>query len=491
MRRREFLASTAGAGLARGATRSPNVLLITIDDLRPQLGCYGDRYARTPNIDRLAARGTVFERAYCQQALCGPSRSSFLTGLRPETLGIYDIETHFRSKVPDVVTLPQYFKNHGYYTRGFQKVFHLAGFDPEIGNLNDPPSWSEELYLPRKPHYGPEGQRVLDEAYARIRAAGGKPGYTNLPRSFAVEAPEVGDEDLADGDVAREALATLRRVKDRPFFLAVGFYKPHLPFVAPKRYWDLYDERALELPRNQHPPDGTPEWVVPGWNELGSYVGMPKHGPMPPELGRRLLHGYLASISYVDALVGGLLGELDRLGLRGNTVVTLLGDNGFQLGEHGAWANKHSNFETSARVPLIVSAPGQRRAGARSKALVELVDLYQTLAVCCGLPAPESLEGSSLRPLLDEPARPWKRAAFSLHPRGKRMGRSARTERYRYTEWALPGQRPDTFEFYDHSTDPGENVNLAAASGYRKTLDQMRAVLHAGWRAAMPPQGRA
>lgn len=468
------------------ASRAANVLLITIDDLRPQLGCYGDPVVRSPHIDKLAAGGVVFERAYCQQALCSPSRTSLLTGLRPDTTRVYDIETHFRKHLPDAVTLPQLFKNSGYHAQGLYKVFHMAGFDPAIGNLDDPPSWTKPTYLPKKSVYGPEGAARLAQAYERLRAAGKRPSYRDLPRSLAAEAPDIGDAELSDGEVAREAVRALRQLRDQKFFLAVGFYKPHLPFVAPKAYWDLYRESDLRLAENEFPPHGAPPWSVPPLRELRSYADVPDEGPLPEALKRHLLHGYLACVSYVDAQVGLVLDELARLGLDQTTTVILLGDHGYQLGEHGAWASKHSNFETSTRAPLIVRTPGMKAAGAKSRALVEFVDVYPTLAEIAGLRAPEHLEGVSFRPLLDEPRRAWKKAAFSQYPRNSLMGRTLTDGRFRYTEWLHSDGTLEAAELYDHSADPQENVNRAADPALSAHRARLRDMLHSGWRAARP-----
>ncbi|MCU0226102.1 MAG: sulfatase [Bryobacterales bacterium] len=484
--RRGFLAAAAGlCGCARPIPRR-NVLFLVVDDLRPQLGCYGDRTVKTPHIDALAARGVLFERAYAQQALCSPSRTSFLTGLRPDTTGIYDIETHFRDRVPDVVTLPQLFRNSGYSTRGFYKVFHMAGFDPNLGNLNDPPSWTEPLYLPVRSVYGPEGEGLLRRSYAQLEAEGKTLSYQHIPRSLAFEAPDVPDEALSDGEVAHEAVNALRAWKDRPFFMAVGFYKPHLPFVAPKRYWDLYREDEIPLPENQYPPQHAPSYAVPDDKELRSYVGIPKQGEFPDELKRKLMHAYLASISYVDAQIGKVLAALQALGLNENTVVVLLGDHGFQMGEHGTWAKKHSNFEIAANAPLIVAAPGSAQAGVKSKALVEFIDLYPTLAELCALPESGALEGTSFAPVLAHPHRPWKKAAFCQYPRGAVMGRSVTDGRFRYTQWARRNEAPDAAELYDHETDPGENVNRSGDPAFAGDEARMRSLLHGGWRAARP-----
>jgi arylsulfatase A-like enzyme len=468
MLRRTFLGTAALAAQHPQKPLRPNVLFITIDDLRPQLGCYGDRQVQTPHLDSLARRSVLFERAYCQQALCGPSRSSFLTGKRPNTIGVHDIQTHFRERNPHTVTLPQSFKNAGYLTRGFYKVFHLAGFDPAIGNLNDPPSWTLPHWLPSKSVYGPQGQATLEASYRAIRAAGKTVDYVNIPRSFAVETPDVADEDLSDGEMATAVIDTLRERKGQPFFLAAGFYKPHLPYVPPKRYWDLYDETKLQLPSNQHPPADAPPFALEGTRELRSYVDIPKDGPISEALGKRLLRAYLASISYVDAQVGRLLAELDRLGLRDNTIIVVLGDNGYQLGEHNMWGSKHTNFETSARVPLIISAPGQSTG--RAKGLVELLDVYPTLQDLCGLPLTKDLEGRSLQPQLRNPNLTGKPAAFTQYPRGGYRGASVRTESFRFTQWTHAQSGHIVQELYDHRIDPDENRNIAALPAHAQTI---------------------
>lgn len=344
----------AGVPEAKPLEQAFNVLFIAVDDLRPQLGCYGDPVVRSPNIDRLAKRGLVFRRAYCQQALCSPSRTSLLTGRRPDTTRVYDMQVHFRKTLPDVVTLPQYFKQHGYHTQALGKVYHQE--------MDDPASWSVPHWAPALPDYGPEGEAL------RKRNTG--PGH----RGPAYEAPDIPDEALPDGAVANRAIEVLQQVKDRRFFLAVGFLKPHLPWAAPKRYWDLYRRDRLRPAANPVPPKDAPRYALGGqekpydewgWqNEPRDYAGMPKSGPVTDEEARTLIHGYLACISYMDAQVGRLLDELDRLGLREKTIVVLFGDNGWQNGEHGMWC-KHSNYETSVRVPLIVSSPVGRRQARR------------------------------------------------------------------------------------------------------------------------------
>jgi len=458
----------------------PNVLFIAIDDLRPALGCYDDETAITPNFDRLASRGTVFNRAYCQQAVCSPSRLSLLTGRRPDTIRVWDLATHFRAAVPDVVTLPQHFKNHGYHTRSFGKVYHGSGKPSK-----DPPSWSVE------PQYDfIRDPRVRYALPDNLRGRG-------LKRS-AVEAADVPDSTYIDGivcDAAVAALAELRTGK-QPFFLAVGFRKPHLPFCAPQEYWDLYDRAKIPLPKSDKHPQGAPEPAVRSWKELEGYTDIPGDGPLSMAKVRELRHGYYACVSYTDAMVGRLLDELSRLKLTGNTVIVLWGDHGFHLGEQGLWA-KANNYELSTRVPLIISVPGQANAGAGTDALVELVDVYPTLADVCGLNAPIGVEGISLKPLIAEPARSWKSAVFSQYPRardgsrhrghGDIMGYAVRTDLYRYVEWREWKSRDVVaVELYDHRNDSDEMHNIASQPEHERTVQSLSRILTNGWKSVLP-----
>lgn len=474
------LAVSGPSACGQAASPRPNVLFIAIDDLRPALGCYGDTIARTPNIDRLASRGIRFNRTYCQQAVCSPSRLSLMTGRRPDTICVWDLKTHFREALPDVVTLPQHFKNHGYHTQSLGKVYHGSGPPSK-----DPPSWSVEARYD-----------VAHEAkvrYANPENLKGKGLKRDATEAGRAEGSVYIDQIVCDAAV--RALPALRK-KGKPFFLAVGFRKPHLPFCAPKKYWDLYEPETIIPPESTEHPAGAPELAVRSWMELEGYRDIPKDGNIPPEKVRHLRHGYYACVSYVDALVGRLLDELDRLNLADDTVVVLWGDHGFHLGEQGLWT-KANNYELATRVPLILSVPGQANRGAATDALVEFVDIYPTLAEVCGLDEPAGLEGISLKPLLARPDCAWKPAVFSQFPRplkgaryrghGHFMGYAVRTRRYRYVQWQEweTGQAVAR-ELYDHERDPNEMHNIAEEPDRADLLREMAGILEKGWKAAVP-----
>ena len=476
--RREFLTACGAAPALAAQRRRRNVLFIAVDDLRPALGCYGDPTARTPNIDRLASRGTVFRRAYCQQAVCNPSRASLLTGRRPDTIGVWDLEAHFRDALPAAVTLPQHFKNNGYVTRGIGKIYHGNGRPS-----TDPPSWTDPpIYDQRTPG---------DRRYASLQNLRGR----GLKRD-SFDDSDVADDYYIDGLVCNEAVRALDNLQraGEPFFLGVGFRKPHLPFCAPKKYWDLYNPAAIPAPSPAAHPEGAPEAAVRTWNELETYRDVPLEGPIPEGKIKQLRHGYYACVSYIDALIGRVLTALEQRGLGADTVVALWGDHGFHLGEQGLWT-KSNNYELATRSPLIVSAPGQTANAADG--LVELVDVYPTLLELCQLPAAEGLEGISLAPLMSNPNRAWKKAAFSQFPRdrtGRRhrgagdvMGYALRTDRFRYVEWREGRSGPVLArELYDHRADPTEARNVADQARYRGDLAGLELQLAAGWRAALP-----
>lgn len=414
---------TTDSSNSKATSRRPNVLFIAVDDLRPSLGCYGDPIAKSPHIDRLATSGLVFNRAYCQQAVCRPSRASLLTGRRPDTTRVFDLKTHFRKALPNVVTLPQWFKQQGYHAQSVGKIYHsIAGY-AIADQAGDPPSWSVPATIPQLHFYhSPRGMRIAEEWFAprsrslkkRYRIA--KSWKDVVVRGLPWESPDVPDTEVIDGRIATRAIEILNMRKDEPFFLAVGFLKPHVPFVAPKKYFDLYPLESIPSVNNPFFPKDAPKFAGLNSSEMRVYYGIPKRGRIADELeSRKLYLAYYACISYVDAQVGRLLAELDRLKLRDNTIVILWGDHGYHLGENGFWC-KQTNFELSVRAPLIISVPGQRNAGSKTDALVEFVDIYPSLAELCGLPLPEGLEGTSFTPLLEHPQRPWKTAAFSAFP---------------------------------------------------------------------------
>jgi iduronate 2-sulfatase len=474
---------------AAAADARLNVLFIGVDDLRPELGCYGAKHIQSPNIDRLAARGLLFERAYCQVAVCNPSRNSLLSGCRADTTRILNNQTFLRQTMPSVLTLPQHFKNHGYTTLSLGKIFHHSEREPG----DDPQSWSEPAWYHGEPHRHWFTTESLD--YVKRLRALPKEQQPKQLRAAPFEAAPQPDDVYPDGQTALKAIETLRRLKTagKPFFLGVGFIKPHLPFTCPQKYWDLYPADTVRLATNGFRPQGAPEPAFHDNYELRSYGTVPPAGDVPREMALNLIRGYRACVSFLDAQVGRVLDELDRLGLRENTLVVFWGDHGYHLGENGLWT-KMTNFERGTRVPLIVSAPRQATAGRRTRALVELVDLYPTLAQSCGLGLPAHLEGTSFAPLLQEPDRPWKNAVFSQYLRpGKPpvLGRSLRTDRWRYTEWTNPKEEVVGVELYDELTDPAENTNLAAEAKHAPTVTALAARLKSGWRAALPGTGAA
>lgn len=470
----------AASAVARAADR-PNILLICVDDLKPLLGCYGDETVQTPNIDRLAKRGVRFDRAYCNQAVCAPSRNSLLTGLRPQSIGVYDLGTFFRRAVPDAITLPQYFKQHGYRTEGLGKIYHVGH-----GNQDDAASWSMPFWRPQAEKYHlpesrPPSGDVETEASLRPRARRGRNGRPRkIRRGAAYEAADVPDNAYPDGQIADEAIRRLQRAAespDQPFFLAVGFMKPHLPFCAPRKYWDLYDRNSFSLAQPQSSPAGAPDFAPTDWRELRNYLGIPQTGPLDDELQRTLIHGYHAAVSYTDAQIGRVLEALEQAGLDDNTIVVLWGDHGWHLGDHGMWC-KHTNYEHAARIPLIVAAPGVSQPGGAVRGLVESVDVYPTLCALAGLPAPGNLDGVPFDAALRDPTAPTKPAVFHAYPRGERLGRALRTDRYRLVEWKVPGRAPESamLELYDYQSDPLETRNLAA--DHPEITDQLQAMLN-------------
>ena len=452
-----------------------NVLFIAVDDLRPELGCYGVNEVHSPHIDELASEGVVFDRAYCQQSVCAPSRASVLTGCRPDTTGIYDLQTPVRSVMPDVVTLPEHFKNHGYTTRSIGKIYHHRQDDPQ--------GWSSEPHVSQGDWQG-RGY-LTDEAIEQIERNDellASQGSTRRGLGPAFESADVPDDAYHDGKDADAAVQALKELKDEKFFLAVGFHKPHLPFSAPTRYWDIYDPENLPRPANPDAPDGATQYSLTNFGELRGYTNIPSDGEVTEDLARQLVHGYCACVSYMDAQVGRVLSELKRLGLEKDTTVLLWGDHGWKLGDHGSWC-KHSNFEIDCRAPLIVRAPDRCEAGSHATGLSEFVDMYPTLCELSEIPVPDHCEGQSLAPVLDSPEREWKKAAISQYPRGGGvMGYTLRTDSHRYTEWQdhQSGEIKER-ELYDHSSSHDEAANVAGAEGNSGTIDELSDMLASGW----------
>ncbi len=449
-----LLAFGVPPALAAEPPSRPNVLFIVVDDLYCGLGCYGAP-VKSPHIDRLAARGMRFDRAYCQYPVCNPSRTSFLTGLRPDTTGILENLTPFRQKLPDVVTLPQLFRQNGYLTTSLGKIIHV-GLDANGKRTfyQDAKSWDDCRSFAAT-SLGKKGE-------GRDVTGGALPVLNWL-------AAEGGDEDQPDGQMAAAAIQVMEARRDKPFFLAVGFHKPHDPFHAPRKYFDLYPLDTL--PMHQPPADRTPDLPV----------AIPQKHPVYKLAGlnaRELRRSYLACTSFMDAQVGKLLDALDRLKLWDSTIVVLLGDHGYHQGEHDWWL-KFTLFEVGTRPPLLVWAPRAKGMGRPTRGIVEFIDLYPTLADLAGLTPPSGLQGISFRPLLNDPTREGKKAAFSQYHRGQVIGRTVRTDRYRYTEWDRGNKG---VELYDHSSDPQEYHNLADKQDLAAVRRELQALLRANER---------
>ncbi|KAA1260163.1 Choline-sulfatase [Rubripirellula obstinata] len=451
-------------------TEKKNVLIFFIDDLRPELGCYGADYIKSPSIDSLANEGVLFERAYCQQALCAPSRISMMSGQYPDSTGICDLFTPLRRVNKTAMTMPLYFKQNGYTTASFGKVYHHL--------RDDKANWSEVPQPPSENYANPETLQAIAQRTKQAKDQGVSVKEMRLAaKGPATEIYEVDDEGYRDGVVAKQAIESLRNNKDNPFFMCVGFAKPHLPFAAPKRYWDLYQRDQFTVPSRELPKD-TPRVAITIWGELRSYLGIPDEGELSDEKTKELMHGYAASVSFADAQVGKVMDELDRLGLREDTIVVLWGDHGYKLGDYGLWC-KHTNLELDARVPMIISAPGHA-VGQRSQALVEVVDLFPTVASMATGEVPESCDGRSLEPVLENPNKEFRPFALSQYPRGAVMGYSMRTDRWRYTEWIKASTKEVTVrELYDHQETQTPTVNLANAPEYAGLVSRLSKQLNA------------
>jgi arylsulfatase A-like enzyme len=457
-----FLTLLSGA-LAQAAER-PNVLFIAVDDLRPQLNCYGKQFMHSPNIDKLAERGVLFERAYCMVPTCGASRASLMTGIRPAPKRFVNYLTWAEKDAPGAVTLNTHFKEAGYTTISLGKVFHHA--------TDNVQGWSERPY--RTGGLGYQKPDVQREAMAKHRKK--YPGAKQV-RGMPYEAADTADENYRDGQNALKAIEYLEAFAEdphQPFFLAVGFYKPHLPFVAPQKYWDLYDFDSIHVPSNYHPPKDVPKGAMHTSGELRAYAGVPPKGPVDDLMARKLIHGYYACVSFTDAQIGKILDSLDRLNLSDDTIIVLWGDHGWQLGEHGMW-NKHSCFETSMHAPLLIAAPTKQQVkpGTRVRALTEFIDIYPTLCDLAGLPAPGHLEGNSLVPLMLDPEVAWKSFAIGRY----RTGDTIRTDHFRFSEYSTARGEATGNMLYDHRVDPDENVNVASAAEHDPVVAKLKADL--------------
>lgn len=438
-----------------------NVLFFIVDDLRTQLGCYGGEGMSTPNIDRLAASGTLFERAYSAFPICGPSRASTLTGLRPAPARFFKWNASVDEDVPGALTIPEHFKNLGYHTRCIGKTLH---------NENDcARAWSGGVWMP------PGGIGAVPGAYA---ISENRERKINEGRAPAFEEADVDDDAYGDGQGAALAVQELRELAagKQPFFLSVGFVRPHLPFNAPRRYWDIYDRDAIKLPENSSLPENAPDLAATNWQELRNYAGIPAEGPLDDDLARTLIHGYNAGVSYMDAQLGRVVDELERLGLRGDTAVLLCADHGWQLGEHGLWS-KHCLFEESLHCPLIVSGPGVERG--RAAGLAEFVDIFPSLCELADLPLPAHLHGRSFVPQLRDARAPGKDAVFSRHGNQE----SVKTDRHRYSEWTDAEGSVIARMLYDHALDPGENFNIAGSPAHAAAVAGLAGVLRENARA--------
>lgn len=429
-----------------------NVLLIVIDDLRTELGCYGVEEVHSPNIDRLARKGMLFHGAYAQYPVCNPSRASFLSGLRPEETGILSNDVPFRRLHPDLIALPQLFRQNGYYTAGLGKIFHRSVDPPGQRVLfEDPQSWD----------YFYDGMK--DATPLGRQGEGRNLTEGRLPWCHWLAA-EGDDLDQADGLATAAAVRILEERKDEPFFMGFGIHKPHDPFVAPKKYFDHYPEGETRLAVEPEARSPRTRLAIPNDKDFASFTDKER---------REFKRAYQACVSFADAQVGMVFDTMDRLQLWENTLVILMGDHGYHLGEHDWW-NKVTVFESCARAPMMIWSPKAKGMGQETRAIMEFIDLYPTLVDYAGLEAPHKLSGQSLRPILDDPKRPGKAAAYTQVTRGDRMGRSVRTARWRYTEWGPGGQ--SGIELYDHNNDPGEYYNLSEDprhAGHRRHLQQV------------------
>jgi len=495
--------------------KPPNVIFVSFDDLRPELGCYGNTEISTPHLDSFSETAMVFLNTYCQVAVCQPSRASYMTGIRPDSLRCWHLGDHHRGAHPDVKTMPQYFHDHGYYTVSIGKIFH--NHVPDSISFDEADLRPEEYKTPERIvqdaesfHYDDEITNIQRELRDEKKKAA-KPGQKIYADGWtygkSVESTDIDDVVMYDGAQTKLAIETIDRIKDmdKPFFLALGYYRPHLPFVAPKKYWDLYNEDEITPAPNPFLPTNSPPFAMNSTYELGSCYDIkdfrkhPVDGPLPEDIQKSLKHGYYASVSYVDACFGNLIDALKEKGLMQNTIIAVIGDHGWKLGEHGSWC-KQSNYEIDTHVPLIVYSPDMNARGQKSDRLTELVDVFPSLLDLAGIEIPDYLQGTSIAPLMDNPDQEWKSAIFSQFHRRPRiaydgqryMGYGMRTERYHFIDWYFwdnENKVPLNYaacELYDHKNDPQENINIADKPENQELINNLRKELKAGWRAARP-----
>lgn len=422
-----------------------------VDDLRPEINNYGQKKIISPNIDNLAKSGISFDNAYCNVPVCGASRASLLTGLRPTKNRFLKYNASIKKETPKALTLVEHLKNNGYTTISNNKITHIK-YDIE--------QWDEEWYPYKK-----DWRNYLSKENILLEKNG--------EHGYAYENIDVKDDAYNDGKTVKKSIEDLKKLKENgiPFFLAVGFVKPHLPFNAPKKYWDLYNTNDIKLPENNIFPESAPLWANHKWGELRYYKGIPKKGQVSNEIAKKLIHGYYASVSYIDAQIGKLLKSLDDLNLRNNTVIILVGDHGWSLMEHGLWA-KHSNFNVALKVPLIINDPNSK-SNKRTNSFAELVDIYPTICDLIKIKKPNHLEGNSLVNVLDNPSKIIKNKAYARYQKGETLI----TDKYAYTEWQKDNKTLARM-LYNHHSDPDENINLADLSTYKKTVDSLSIILN-------------
>ncbi|QDT04945.1 Choline-sulfatase [Rubripirellula lacrimiformis] len=516
-----------------GAAEKPNILFIAVDDLRPELGCYGSPIAVSPNFDALAKEGLLFNRAYCQQAICRPSRASLMTGARPETTGLFHNYVSLRELQPNIVTLPQQLIAHGYDAAYCGKIFHLGDNDEGVSWNRESVKWLQGIKKPKSGFALPENQKIQTEDRTEMIAKYGDAAKRGLASGPAYESADVPDHAYVDGYETLRAIETMKQMVkegDKPFFMALGFKKPHLNWVAPKKYWDMYDRDKIPMASETEAPLNGAAMGLHASFELRTRSGIPKTGDLDPELARTLKHAYLACVSYVDAQFGKMVAALEEAGVRDNTIIVVWGDHGWHLGDMGVWG-KATNYEIATRVPMMIWSPTMKSHGAKTDALVELVDIYPTLCELAGVPIPDHVEGHSFVPLMDDPDQPWKKAAFSQYPnpalrewaanplspamretwfgpliqevetriqqqQGDRwdrelfeqhlMGYTMRTDRYRLVLWRdhrEPNVDPVFVELFDHQTDPLETKNVAG--DFPDLVESLSQQLNLGWEAAL------